>query len=41
MIGSRERAEEDLHRAGETFRDRTRTAATFTVPGFAAFRAAR
>jgi hypothetical protein len=41
VIGARDRADEDLARAGETFRNRTRTAATVTVPGYAAFRAAR
>ncbi|HEX5294144.1 MAG TPA: type IV secretion system protein, partial [Streptosporangiaceae bacterium] len=41
VIGSRDRADEDLARAGGSFRDRTRTAATLTVPGVAAFRAAR
>jgi uncharacterized membrane protein YgcG len=41
VIGSRDRADQDLARAGGSFRDRTRTAATLTVPGVAAFRAAR
>ena len=41
MIGSHERADADLQRAGSTFRGNTRTAATLSVPGFAAYRAAR
>ncbi|HEU5420242.1 MAG TPA: type IV secretion system protein, partial [Streptosporangiaceae bacterium] len=41
VIGARERADADLARAGSTFRGNTRSAATLTVPGFAAYRAAR
>ena len=41
VIGSRDRADADLARAGSTFRDRTVSAATVAVPGFAAYRAAR
>jgi hypothetical protein len=41
VIGARERADADLARAGTTFRGNTRSAATLTVPGFAAYRAAR
>jgi TrbL/VirB6 plasmid conjugal transfer protein len=41
VIGSRERADSDLSRAGETMRGNTRAAATGAVPGFAAYRAAR
>jgi hypothetical protein len=41
VIGSRERADSDLARAGSAARDNTRTAATVGVPGFAAYRAAR
>jgi TrbL/VirB6 plasmid conjugal transfer protein len=41
VIGSRERADADLRRAGSTFRGNTRDAATAAVPGFAAYRAAR
>jgi TrbL/VirB6 plasmid conjugal transfer protein len=40
-IGSRERAEQDLGRAGATLRGNTIGAATAAVPGFAAYRAAR
>ncbi|HEX6855760.1 MAG TPA: type IV secretion system protein, partial [Streptosporangiaceae bacterium] len=40
VIGSRERAETDLSRAGDTARNRTRDVAA-AVPGFAAYRAAR
>ena len=40
VIGSRERAETDLSRAGDTARSRTRDVAA-AVPGFAAYRAAR
>jgi TrbL/VirB6 plasmid conjugal transfer protein len=40
-IGSRERAELDLGRAGATLRGNTIGAATAAVPGFAAYRAAR
>jgi hypothetical protein len=41
VIGSRERADSDLTRAGETMRGNTRAAATGAVPGIAAYRAAR
>ena len=41
MIGSRERAEESLARAGSTAGRNTVDAATVAVPGFAAYRAAR
>ncbi len=41
VLGARERADADLARAGTTFRGNTRSAATLTVPGFAAYRAAR
>ena len=41
MIGSRERAEESLARAGSTAGRNTVDAATVGVPGFAAYRAAR
>ncbi len=41
MIGSRERAEADLSRAGAAARGNTLAAATVTVPGVAAYRAAR
>jgi hypothetical protein len=41
VIGSRDRADADLARAGSTFRGNTRSAATLAVPGFAAYRAAR
>ena len=40
VIGSRERADIDLRRAGSALRSNTRDAAT-VVPGFAAYRAAR
>jgi hypothetical protein len=40
-IGSTDRAEASLSRAAATARDNTRDAATLTVPGFAAYRAAR
>ncbi len=41
VIGSRERAELDLRRAGTTMRGNTLSAASAAVPGFAAYRAAR
>ena len=41
MIGSQERAEVDLARAGATARANTMHAATAAVPGFAAYRAGR
>lgn len=41
VIGSQERAETDLARAGATARANTMSAATAAVPGFAAYRAAR
>jgi hypothetical protein len=41
MVGSADRAEADLARAGATARANTRTAATLAVPTFAAYRAAR
>jgi hypothetical protein len=41
MIGSTERAETDLRRAGSTLRGNTVGAATVAVPGVAAYRAAR
>jgi TrbL/VirB6 plasmid conjugal transfer protein len=41
MIGSRERAEESLARAGSTAGRNTADAATVAVPGFGAYRAAR
>ncbi len=41
MIGSADRADSDLARAGATARANTRTAATLAVPTFAAYRAAR
>ncbi len=41
VIGSRERAELDLRRAGTTMRGSTLSAASAAVPGFAAYRAAR
>ena len=41
VIGSQERAETDLARAGATARANTRAAATVAVPGFAAYRAGR
>jgi TrbL/VirB6 plasmid conjugal transfer protein len=41
MIGSQERAETDLARAGTTARAGTSALATAAVPGFAAYRAAR
>jgi hypothetical protein len=41
MIGSSERAEVDLRRAGSTLRANPLSAATVAVPGFAAYRAAR
>jgi hypothetical protein len=41
MIGSRERADESLARAGSTAGRNTVAAATVAVPGFAAYRAAR
>ncbi len=41
MIGSQERAEADLARAGATARAGTSALATAAVPGFAAYRAAR
>jgi hypothetical protein len=41
MIGSQERAEESLARAGSTAGRNTVDAATVAVPGFAAYRAAR
>jgi hypothetical protein len=41
VIGSRDRADADLQRAGSTFRGNTVTAATLAVPGIAAYRAAR
>ncbi|HVB41516.1 MAG TPA: type IV secretion system protein [Streptosporangiaceae bacterium] len=40
-LGSTERADADLSRAAATARANTRDAATFAVPGFAAYRAAR
>jgi hypothetical protein len=41
VIGSRDRADADLARAGSTFRGNSVSAATLAVPGFAAYRAAR
>jgi len=41
MIGSQDRAEVDLARAGATARANTLAAATLAAPGFAAYRAAR
>ena len=41
MIGSADRADADLARAGATARANTRTAATLAVPTFAAYRAGR
>jgi hypothetical protein len=41
VIGSRERADASLSRAGSTLRGNTRDAAGVAVPGFAAIRAAR
>jgi hypothetical protein len=41
VIGSQERAEADLARAGATARASTVSAATLAVPGFAAYRAGR
>jgi hypothetical protein len=41
VIGSKERAELDLRRAGTTMRGNTLSAASAAVPGFAAYRAAR
>ena len=41
VIGSRDRADASLARAGSTLRGSTRDVATATVPGFAAYRAAR
>ena len=41
VIGSQERAETDLARAGAAARANTRAAATAAVPGFAAYRAGR
>ena len=41
VIGSRDRADASLARAGRTLRGSTRDVATATVPGFAAYRAAR
>ena len=41
VIGSRERADSSLARAGATLRGNTRDVATAAVPGFAAYRAAR
>jgi hypothetical protein len=41
VIGSRDRADASLERAGDTFRGNTASAANLAVPGFAAYRAAR
>ncbi|HUY50930.1 MAG TPA: type IV secretion system protein [Streptosporangiaceae bacterium] len=41
MVGSRERSDTELVRAGDTARRNTLDAATVGVPGFAAYRAAR